>query len=36
MLLWRFLGFRRLLVVFILRRLWRMYRGRLAASRPSP
>jgi hypothetical protein len=30
MLLWKILGFRRLVVFFILRSLWRMYRRRVA------
>jgi hypothetical protein len=32
MLLWRILGVRRLVVLFVLRRLWRMYRRRRAFS----
>jgi hypothetical protein len=28
--LWRLLGFRRLLVLFVLRRLWRLYQRRRA------
>lgn len=30
LLLWRLLGFRKLLVFFVLRRLWRMYQRRRA------
>jgi hypothetical protein len=30
--LWRLLGFRRLLVFFVLRRLWRMYQRRRLAN----
>jgi hypothetical protein len=26
--LWRFLGFRRLLAIFVLRKAWQLYRGR--------
>jgi hypothetical protein len=33
LLLWRLLGFRRLLALFVLRRAWRMYRRRRAVSR---
>jgi hypothetical protein len=33
-LLWRFLGVRRLLVLFVARRLWRMMQSRRAASQP--
>jgi hypothetical protein len=31
-LLWRFLGFRRLLALFVLRRAWRMYKSRKASA----
>jgi hypothetical protein len=32
--LWRFLGIRRLIVMFIFRRLWRMMQSRRAATQP--
>jgi hypothetical protein len=31
MLLWKMIGFRRLLVLFVLRRIWRMYQRRRPA-----
>jgi hypothetical protein len=33
--LWKILGFRRLAILFVLRRLWRMYQQRASASRPN-
>jgi hypothetical protein len=31
--LWRFVGFRRLILLFVLRQVWRLIRGRLASRR---
>jgi hypothetical protein len=33
-LLWRFLGVRRLIALFVVRRLWRMMQARRAAAQP--
>jgi hypothetical protein len=33
-LLWRFLGFRRVLALFVARRIWRMMQARRAANQP--